>query len=191
MFCPSCGREIPDDSQFCQHCGAELTIGNGDDDSNQEKSGFSFLHGLAGLIGGIAVTIFGALWFGSTQYVFPTQAAIAMWFAVIGIGITILAPAWYWLIRPISGGFNGVNPVRAIQSSTGNYTKKQKAAGYILGGIILLIGSENLLRSTADAVVNRAIPPYSIILPLIIVLFSLVIIVIGAAHGISVLRDSN
>lgn len=25
MYCPSCGEEIPDDSEFCQHCGEHLS----------------------------------------------------------------------------------------------------------------------------------------------------------------------
>ena len=26
MFCTKCGKEIPDDSQFCKHCGSEVKV---------------------------------------------------------------------------------------------------------------------------------------------------------------------
>lgn len=191
MFCPSCGQEIPDESQFCQHCGNKISGKNGDENSSQSQNGFSFLQGLAGLLGGIVVTMFGALWFGSTQYVFPTQAAIAMWLTVIGMGITISTPVWYWLIRPISGGFNGINPIQTIHSFLENYSKSQKAVGYVVGGLILLYSSGILLRGTASAVVNREITPLSILLPLSFAALSLLIILVGVLNGISVVRNTN
>lgn len=31
MYCPSCGERNPADSRYCQHCGADLSAGAGDD----------------------------------------------------------------------------------------------------------------------------------------------------------------
>lgn len=190
MYCPSCGQEIPDNSQFCQHCGEAISteIRGGKEEKGEER-GFAFLHGLAGLIGGGIITIFSLLWFSSTQYVYPNQSAIAIWVFLLGIGITVLSPAWFWFGRPISAAFDGINPIRALQSATQGYSQKQKAVGYILGGILLLIGSGSLLRNTAEAVVNRTISPFFIIFPILIVLITMIIIGIGAWHGMAVVTD--
>jgi len=34
MYCPSCGEEIPDDSEFCRHCGESLSPSVNQDPSN-------------------------------------------------------------------------------------------------------------------------------------------------------------
>lgn len=63
--------------------------------------GFRFLHGLAGLIGGFVIVFIGALWFSSAQYIYPTQASLAMGLTLLGLGLVVLAPAWYWVGRPV------------------------------------------------------------------------------------------
>jgi len=37
MFCPNCGKEIPDGSKFCQYCGAKLSL-TGESEGGQVQS---------------------------------------------------------------------------------------------------------------------------------------------------------
>ena len=38
MFCKQCGKSIPDNSKFCQHCGADQEIGSPDSNQNGEQN---------------------------------------------------------------------------------------------------------------------------------------------------------
>jgi hypothetical protein len=80
MHCPSCGEEIPDDSEFCRYCGTTLTDGTSsaptDSDTEQQNTdedggltgtigkaiayligGFLILSGLAGFLDSIAAAL--------------------------------------------------------------------------------------------------------------------------------------
>lgn len=107
MYCQSCGEEVDEDSQFCSSCGEPLGTETSSKSESKEpeptqKGGhFDFKSGLYGILGGIVVIFISGAWFGGAQYVYPTQAAIAMWLFILGLGIFTLPPLWYWIINPI------------------------------------------------------------------------------------------
>lgn len=61
----------------------------------------SFLNGVGGIVAGAILFVVAALFFASSQYIYPTQAAFWMWVAVIGIVIMLGSPVWFWLIDPL------------------------------------------------------------------------------------------
>ncbi|WP_442905114.1 zinc-ribbon domain-containing protein [Haloarcula sp. CGMCC 1.6347] len=122
MYCSSCGEELDDSVQFCSSCGESVQdraskskqeVDHPKQDVDKSKQNvdhsdspsggghFDFKSGLYGILGGIVLIIVAALWYGSTQYIYPTQAAIAMWMFILGIGIFVLPPLWYWIVNPI------------------------------------------------------------------------------------------
>lgn len=61
----------------------------------------AFTEGITGIVGGALLFVIAGFYFGSVQYLYPTQAAIAFALAVIGLAIMLMAPAWFWLLRPV------------------------------------------------------------------------------------------
>lgn len=107
MYCSSCGTELDDNAQFCSSCGESVqgTENHQPTDSqsgsDEKQSHFDFKSGLYGIIGGIVVILVAGAWFGSIQYLYPTQAAIALWLFLLGVGIFTMPPLWYWIVNPI------------------------------------------------------------------------------------------
>ncbi|MCR5156113.1 MAG: zinc-ribbon domain-containing protein [Butyrivibrio sp.] len=66
MYCPECGKKIPDDSVFCDECGARIdeenAPGPATKESEKTKTGSSIMY-IAAAIGGVALIIAGFLVF--------------------------------------------------------------------------------------------------------------------------------
>jgi len=112
MYCSSCGEEVNDNAKFCSSCGESVQgdsthhVNKSQEETTQKEptqkgSHFDFKSGLYGILGGIVVILLAGAWFGSAQYIYPTQAAIAMWLFILGLGIFVLPPLWYWIVNPI------------------------------------------------------------------------------------------
>lgn len=77
MFCPKCGKELPDGSQFCLKCGHAIsanTIAEGSAQPSRKKSGVSAL-GVVGIV--LLILLFVMLWVRNTATPITRRAIIA------------------------------------------------------------------------------------------------------------------
>lgn len=124
MFCPKCGKEIPDDSQFCLKCGHTLTTNTAAPmQPTQKKSGFSAL----GIIGAVVVLLaIVVLWTRNRTPLIPSNSPF---------GASPTAPAPAPVIVPMSTKlFTGQTIINAGQYVTKTITVEPGMQGFRVTG---------------------------------------------------------
>ena len=109
VYCTRCGTKNEDDARFCVQCGAplyeealspekteETCFGPREREHFEECFGLPHAGAIIGIIFGLLITIWGALWFLHEIGILPR--IVNIWpFAVIIVGILIIAGALYRL----------------------------------------------------------------------------------------------
>ncbi len=150
MYCPNCGKEIPEGYRFCPECGYNVTMGSISTEvyTPQTKTN-SFINILSIVMGTMLIIFSILILIGSIMIKFRLQNSISQLFSPYGIlanltslGIDVNDPTFNYIVNNISNSIN-------------NFSNYLILIGFLIFLVLFLMGIYSYILNSINRKVNE------------------------------------